>query len=465
MREFILLLLLALTATACWGQAGLSVQDSAGQNPLLGSAPAGVVSPEPLKLSLLDALDRGLKYNLGAILAEQGTTLAAGQRIRELSKLLPNLEGHLSDAGTQINLKAYGFPVVPGQAYIYGPFNLTDMRAAVTSDVLDFNQLNKYRAARDNERAAQFSYRNTRNLVVLAVGYQYLLTLADASRVESAEAQVATAQALYQQAVDEHQAGVVPNIDVLRAQVELQSQQQRLLVVQNEYAKQLLAVTRVIGLPSGQKIELTDKLPPPAPIAGNLEEDLKTAYENRADFKQAQALLDAAEHERRAAIDERLPSISFAGDFGVIGPSPTQNHETFTAGAMVRVPVFDSGRIRGDVMQAEAQLKRAQAQLEDLRGRIEYEVRTSLLDVDAATKQLTVATSNLELAREQVQQSRDRFKAGVTDNLEVVQAQEARAAAEENYIAALFAHNFAKLELARALGIAEDATRKFLGGK
>jgi len=441
------------------------VQESAGENPLLGSVPQGAVTAEPLKLSMLDAIQRGLKYNLGTILAEQGSAFAAGQRYRALSALLPNLEGHFADSSQQINLKAYGFPVLPGQQYVYGPFSVTDIRATVNSNVLNLNELNRYRAARDNERAAQFSYRNTRDLVVLAVGYQYLLALADASRVESAEAQVATADALYKQAVDHHQAGLVPNIDVLRAQVELQAQQQRLLVLQNDYAKQLLAVTRVIGLPSGQKIELTDRIPPPAPIVGNFDDDLKTAYENRSDFKQAQAVLAAAEHTRSAALAEHLPSLSFAGDYGVIGPSPTQNHETFSAAAVVRVPIFEGGRIKGDVMQADAQLKRAQAQLDDLRGRIEYEIRTSLLDVDAATKQLVVASSNLELAREQVRQSRDRFKAGVTDNLEVVQAQEAQAAAEENYIAALFAHNFAKLALARAMGIAESVTKTFLGGR
>ncbi|HEX8924328.1 MAG TPA: TolC family protein [Terriglobales bacterium] len=445
---------------------GLSVQDlSGGQNPLLGSVPQGQVSAEPVKLTILDALDRGLKYNLGIILTQQGTNTAAADRLRALSNLLPQVNGHLADSSQQINLEAYGFPVAPGQPYIFGPFNVTDIRATVASNVINFNALNRYRASQDDLRASRFNLRNTRDLVVLAVGYQYLTALADAARVDAAQAQFTTAEALYKQAVDLHNAGMVPNIDELRAQVEMQAQQQRLLVVQNEYAKQLLAVGRVIGLPSGQAIVLTDKIPAPQPIETPLDLDIKNALDTRFDYKQALSSLDAAEHRVKAAKAERLPTLGFQGDFGTIGSSPVRNHETFSAAAAIQFPIFEGGRITGDIQAAEATAARARAQVDDLRARIEYEVRTAYLDVDAATKQLNVATSNLDLAKQQVAQSRDRFAAGVTNNLEVVQAQEAQAAAEESYISSLFAHNFSKLSLARAIGIAEDATRKFLGGK
>jgi len=454
----------AMAQTA--GSAALSVQElGAEQNPVLGSVPQGTVSAEPVKLTILDALDRGLKYNLGIILSNQVTRSAEAERVRSLSNLLPHLNGHLADSSNQINLQAFGFPIAPGQQYIYGPFNVTDVRATLSSSVVDINALQKYRASQADLRATEFSYRNARDIVVLSVGFQYLTALADAARVEAAQAQFTTAETLYKQAVDLHNAGIVPNIDVLRAQVEMQAQQQHLLVVQNDYNKQLLAVARVIGLPAGQSIVLTDKIPAPQPIQTPLDLDIKNALESRNDYKQLLENLDAAERRLKAAQAERLPSLVFNGDYGTLGSSPTRNHATYTAEAAIQVPIFEGGRIKGDIQAAEAALTRTRAQVDDLRARIEYEVRTAYFDVDAATKQLNVAVGNLELARQTVAQSRDRFAAGVTNNVEVVQAQEAQATAEENYISSLFSHNFSKLSLARAIGIAEDATRRFLGGK
>jgi outer membrane protein TolC len=168
---------------------------------------------------------------------------------------------------------------------------------------------------------------------------------------------------------------------------------------------------------------------------------------------------------KRAAQGERLPAVGISGNYAVTGNTPGTSHGTFTAGGALEIPVFQGGKVRGDVLQADARLQRTHAELEDLRSRVEYEVRTAFLDVNAASKQLEVATSALGLARMQVEQSRDRFTHGVTNNVEIIQAQQAQATAEENYIAGLFAHNYAKLALARALGIAEEATKKFLGGK
>jgi len=443
-----------------------SVEDpSAVHDPLLGSVPSGRASSEPMRLTILDALDRGLKYNLGIVLSQQGSTAAAAQRYRALSALLPNVNAHLADSYQQASLISYGLPLSPGENPILGPFSLTDMRAALNVNIFDFSAFNNYRSAKENVRAAKFSYQNTRDLVVLVVGYQYLSALADQSRVEAAQAQFNTAETLYKQALDLHNAGMVPGIDVLRAQVEMQSQQQRLLERRNEYDKQLISVGRVLGLPGGQAIILADKIPPPAPLPHTMQEDIERARENRSDYKQVQAALEAALHARRAAVSERLPSASFSGDYGTIGSSPVKNHETFTVAASVHIPVFEGGRIKGDIMQADAELERSRAQFLDLGERIDYEVRVAFLDYESATQQLEVATSNLDLARQQVAQSRDRFAAGVTNNVEVVQAQEAQATAEENYISSLFSHDFSKLSLARAVGIAEDATRKFLGGK
>lgn len=438
-------------------------QLSAGQTPLAGSR-AVPLQPGTISLTLLNAIDRGLKYNLGIILSEQGNRSARAARIRALSEMLPHIHARAGESVQQINLAAYGIPLAPGQASIIGPFSIFDTRAQATES-LGFNSLYKERAARENVEAARYSYQNTRDLIVLVVGSSYLQALADSSRVDSVTAQVQTAQALYDQAVNLKNAGMTAGIDVLRAQVELQAQQQRLLVTKNDYDKQLLTLARTIGLPMGQNFQLTDTMPKSEPVPITFEDALKRAYEKRSDYQQAQAQLRAAELQVKAAKAERYPELGLNGDYGVLGKTPGNSHGTFTAAAGITIPIFEGRKIEADVIQADTVLQQRQADLDDLRQRIEYEVRTAFLDVNAATAQLQVATSALDLARQQVSQSQDRFRAGVTNTVEVVQAQEQRATAEENYINSLYAHNVAKLNLARALGVAEDATKRFLGGQ
>ena len=455
----------AAAPTSSMSAAQAMQQLSTSDNPLLGSISSGKVDPNPVSLTLLDAIDRGLKYNLGLVLSQQGNNSAAAQRTLALSKLLPNVDARIADSSQQINLAAYGFPIAPGQNPIIGPFNVFDLRAAVTQNVFDLSNINRLRAADANVAAAKFSYQNTRDLVVLAVGATYLQALANQSRVEAAQAEFETAEATYKQAVDQKKAGVVAGIDVLRAQVDMQARQQRVLVAQNDFDKQMLQVARVIGLPPGQKFILADKIPAPAPLEITLDMALQRAFDSRSDYKQAEAMMRSAERAKAAAQAEHLPTVGFQGDFGTIGQSPTSNHETYTAAVAAKIPIFDGGRIKADVQQADALLSQRRSQYEDLRGRIEFEVRSAFLDYEAATKQLQVATSALDLSRQQLQQARDRFASGVTNNLEVVQAQEAEATAEENYISSLFGHNFSKLAVARAIGVAEDATKRFLGGK
>jgi len=283
--------------------------------------------------------------------------------------------------------------------------------------------------------------------------------------VDAATAELKTAQAIYDQAVDLKKAGVVPGVDVLRAQVELQAQRQRLLYVQNEFQKQKLNLARAIGLPAGQEFSLADQIPyAPAP-ALTLEEALDRAHRSRADYRSAVALVRAAESNKKAAQSERLPALRFNADFGDIGLAPGNSHETFTVAANMRVTIFQGGLVRGKVLEADALLRKRQAELEDLRSRIDYEVRTGFMDVKSSGEQVQVATSAVALAQEQVKESQDRFAAGVANSLEVVQTQEALATADENYISSLFTFNFAKASLARAMGVAEEVAKQFLGGR
>lgn len=440
------------------------ITGSGAQNPFLGSTPQRAV-PGVLALSLQDALQRGLRYNLGLLLSNQSQRQAEGARLSERSRLLPNVTAGTSYLAEQVNLATFGIPPIPSVPPIVGPFEVFDVRGFATQRILDFHSLNTLRARTDAARAARYSYQDARDTVVLVVGGSYMQAVASAARIDTVRAELQTATALYQQSTDMKNAGLAAAIDVLRSQVEMQAQQQRLLAVQNDFEKQKLALARTIGLPAEQAFTLTDTMPfTPAP-ALTLQQAIEEAFRSRADYRSAQSLLRAAEMSKKAADDERLPSLTLAGDYGDIGNRPTSSHGTFTAEAALKIPIFQGGKVHADQLQADARLQQRRAELEDLRGRIEYEVRTAFLDLKTAADQVSVAKSSVDLATQQLGQARDRFAAGVTDTIEVVQAQEALAAANENYISALFAHNVAKLSLVRALGVAEEASRQFLGGK
>ena len=452
-----------------WGSAGgagsVGAADSA-QNPYLGGKPSGVVAPGAIDLSLPEALDRGLKQNLGLLLTEQGGEQARAARLRSLAELLPSVNAQFARSEEQLNLLALGVPrsfFPAGASTIAGPFGLFDARAIYAQNI-SLRAIQALRASAESFRASQASLRDARDLVVLFVGGGYIQALAAESRIDAIKAQLATAENLYRQAEDMKAAGTVPAIDVLRAQVEMQVQQQRLVAAQNDFDKAKLQLARAIGLPQGQAYRLTTEAPyqPVPPLT--LEQALEQAFKNRADYQSALAQQRAADLTRSAAGAERLPSLQMSVDYGALGLKATQAHGTFTATAGVQIPIFDSGRIRSDKMAADALLRQRQDQTADARARVEYDVRSAFLDLVSAGQQVEVARSSVGLAGEQLTQARDRFSAGVTNNMEVIQAQESLAVANENYIGSLLAHNLAKLALARALGGAESSVKNFLGG-
>jgi outer membrane protein TolC len=430
-----------------------------------GSVPTGTPSSTPLALTLGDALDRGLKTNLGLLVSASTSESVRGQRLRALSALMPQVNGQVSETVEQLNLKTLGFIFsIPGVALpsIVGPFQYTDLRAYASITVFDYNKWKNYRSSQESLRAAQLSYRDARDLVVQAVANAYLQVTADASRAEAIRAQVATDQALYDRAVDQKKAGTSPGIDVLRSQVELKTQQQRLLAQDNQLAKDKLSLGRVIGLPAGQDFNIAEA-EPYAPLTSMTEEQaLRTALDQRADYQSSKAQVRAAEETVRATRAERYPTVGVTGDYGDVGPTIGNSHGTFTFVAALKFNIFDGGRISADEIQAKAALKQRQDELADLGGQIDYQVRAAFLDIQSAADQVAVAQSNLELANETLEQARDRFTAGVTDNIEVVQAQQSVASANDNLISALYAHNLAKVALARALGGAEQGIRKLM---
>ena len=429
------------------------------QGPYTAGVMRGTATSEVLQLSLTDAIGRGLKNNLGGILSEQGQRGSQAARIRALAELLPTLSVRALASEQQINLAAFGFSNFPGIAPIVGPFGLVDLRAYLSQRLLDFHAIRGVQASRESLGAAQNDVQDARDTVVLAVGALYLQTLAGESRVDAARAQVQTAQAVYDQSADLKKSGVIPAIDLLRAEVQFEAERQRLLSAENDFEKMKLGLEQAIGLPLAQRIALTDKLSPESLPQVPFDQVLSNAFENRADYRALQARVRAAEFARRAAAAERYPTVSAAVDYGTIGQSPAQNHGTMTAGLAINVPVFDGRRTEASVLQADAELRMRSAQRDALRGRIEYEIRTVFLDLKSALDQVTMARHALDLADAQVTQAQDRFKAGVSGSLEVVQAQQAHATASDNYIASLFAYNLAKGMLARSAGQAE----KFFG--
>jgi len=401
-----------------------------------------------------------------------------------------------------LNLEAFGFPA-PNP--IVGPFNVFDARVGLSQPVIDLAALNESRAADARVKAEKYGVRTARDLVVLVTVNLYLEALATSSRVDMTRAQQDTADALYKQAQDLKAAGLVAGIDVLRSQVQQQTQRQRLIAAENDFEKSKLQLARAIGLPIGQPIVLVDKIPyAPLPVppveqvlaralegrsdylaaksrldearaaataakdallpVPPLEQVLARALEGRSDYLAAKSRLDEARAAATAAKDALLPSLHVDADYGTIGQTFATAHPTYTMAANVRIPIFDAGRTTARRIEASSLVRQREAELADLQSRVEFDVRSAVLDLRAAEQQLQVAQTNVQLANDELTQARDRFAAGVANNLEVTQAQESVATASENYIAALYSHNLAKASLARSLGIAESAVMSYLGG-
>jgi outer membrane protein TolC len=455
------------TTTPSASTPGQAIPGTGGVSPFAGSVPGKLV-PGVMPLSLRDAIERGLKQNLGLLLSNADIRSARGQRWEQLSALLPHVTAAPYAEVSQINLQELGLGSfnIPGVNFpTTVRFSYFDARVSVDQSLFDWKLINNERAARQNLKSAQYTYKDARDLVVLAVGYTYLQAIADEARIQTSEAQVKTAQALYDQASDQVTAGTSPAIDGLRAKVELQTRQQQLIQAKNNFAIQKLTVARVIGLAAGQEFEFTDKSPY-QPFEGiAVDEALKRAYASRSDYQAAMTDMRAAEYSRKAAVAGYLPSLSFTADYGAGGPHPSTAAQVFDVRGTLAIPIFQGGSVHGDVLQADARLEQSRERLDNLRAQIDSDVRSALLNLQSSADQVNVARSNIALAEETLVQSRDRFTAGVTDTVEVVQSQELVASAHEQYISSLYSYNFAKISLARALGVAEESVKEYFKEK
>lgn len=476
-------LYLALLAAPLYGQSGLAASsrgavsygapavsapdtsDLQMQNPYLGGIPTGKASQTALSLSLEDAVARGLRQNLGGLLSSDAVSGAQGERWRALSALLPNLTTRTSFGVRQIDLKADIGLDIPGVPHVIGPFGVFDTRAYLDQSVFSWQSIESTRSSAAQVRSARYSYKNARELIVVVVVSNYLLVIADQSQVESALSQRDTAKAIFDQTTDQEKAGLAAAVDVLRSNVELQSREQRLIVARNNLAKQKRVLARAIGLPAGQIFDITTEVAYQPLMTSTLDDALQRAFSSRADYKSVTEQVRSADLQKKAASADRYPTLSALVDYGSTGTNAASNHGTVDAAAELRLPIFQGGRVHGDNLVANSLVARARQRLEDLRASIDQEVRNVFLDLQDTAQEVSVESNAVQLATQTLQQSRDRFASGVTDNIEVVQAQESLADANDAYIASLYRYNIAKISMARAIGVAESSYALYLKGK
>lgn len=430
--------------------------------PFSGSTPNGKDSGTVLTLTLENALSRGLRSNLGVIDQASSVLQARGQRAVARSELLPAVNTVVSEALERINLRTQGVEsnMFPETA----KFNFYDARAArVQQAVFDLVRIENLHSASDNLKANLKLIRNARDLIVLAVAGTYVQAIATRARVSAAEAQVETSRAIYRQAADRRSLGLAARLDVNRAQVQLQTEEQRLRSLQADLETQYLHLARIIGLPLGQTFTVAEAYDFSPLTDFTLAGALERAFKNRPDLEAGDAGVRAAEAAVKAAHAERVPTLMVNADFGAAGLTPTHDSAgVYNVSGTLTIPLYEGGRIRGDIQQATAALRQRKAELEDLRGQVDEDVRQSFINLNSAADQVAVARSNVDLAHDTLTQSRDRFVVGVTDTVEVVQAEQAVVQADNDYITAVFEHNLAKVSLARAMGNAEQTIPLFL---
>ncbi len=417
------------------------------------AAAQSAAQPDTVTLTLPNAIERALQHNVRVLTSELQVAGAQGARWRALAGLLPAIDARAVGTRQTTNLAAFGFDtsLFPGIPEVVGPFNVFDARVLVSQPVLDLSALHDVRRSAHALAAARFDQKDVRDFVTLAATNIYLQAIASARRIETARAQVQTAESLLKLANELHDAGVTPGIDAVRARTQLGVQRQLLIAAESGLAKQKLQLARVVGLPAATPIELTDHDVAIAAPAGTVEEVVQRAKASRADYQALLARVRAAEEERRAADAEALPSLHANVDIGAIGSTPGNARRTYAMSGAVRVPLFSATRkARG--IEAAAALREREAEAAELGQQVETDVRAAYLDVEAAEQQLAVARERVSLANQELSLARTRFSAGVAGNLEVIQAQNGIAAATENEIASLYSLNAARASLLRMAG-------------
>ncbi len=474
---FVFLILCGAALGVLSGMSAHAQNPTSAANPFWGSVTAQPVTGEPLKLSLDGAVERGLKNNLGLKEAENAQKVLQGEKNEAMQLFLPAIT-LTGDTGYYMHdLAALGFspkvigefaPFFPGGKVPVGLSLIT--RDDLTEGQLHYSQIlfsgpviQGWKAVGAAERSSYFAKMSARGEVVQQVATAYLRAVADESEVENAKALVAQAQVLEEHAHAARQAGTAANLDELRARVELEAQQEALIAAQNQQAKDLILLKREIGVDPGQAVDLTDPAPYSELAAQTPEEVRALAYKDRQDYQNLEN--QAMEYKALHAVyrSERLPTLSFYSQYGTSTVNGAGTRGNFIAMGMLNLPIFREAKLRGDGDVAKAQMQAVNAQLDDLRGRIDEQVRAALLDVSANQQLVEVARSNVDLATRALSDETDRVNAGVDDNLPLVTAQAALATAESTLVENLYRYNVSKIGLARAAGVLEQQYRVYLG--
>jgi outer membrane protein len=430
-------------------------QVSGKQNPLPGNAPSGV-----MRLTLDQAVSLALKQNPTAQMA----ILTAAESVQDKNvaraALLPQANLSVTDTVERINLQAFLGARIPGFPEHAGPFQVFSAGPAFSAPVFDLTLFRRYQAARETANASKADSLSTREQVILLVVSQYIGTLRAVANVEASESRVELAQALYDQAADVQKEGVGTGIDTLRANVELQNEKQRLLEAEADRDTSLFGLSRLLNLDPRQAIELGDSLsffdtPQPEVVSS-----IDSALAERQEWKALEEQLKSAGLEKKASSESRLPKVDFTGNWAYLGGSSTTGIPTYNYEAAVSVPLFTGGRIHAEIVRADLEIQKLQQQEADLRNQIALDVKTALINLDSARNQVAVANLGVQLSKEEVDQARDRFKAGVANNIEVIQAQDSLARANDNQIAALYRFNQARADYARSIGQMEKVYSK-----
>jgi len=434
------------------------------QNPFLGSIPIRPLTPGTYNLSLTEAVALALKANLGHVEAEQEHTETKAARLRALSRILPQISVDSTETYRNLVADSLGVPKL-GLPNTISAFNYQTAHINYEQHVVDLPAMHELKAANNELQASGAAELDARNVVVLAAVSSYLLAAASQTRLRTAEAQLTTAESVNSLLTNRVQHELSPKIDSTRTQVSLLSAELRVKIARTTLAKDKLALTRIIGLPVEQEFTLADKLDfHPSPLASE-DELTKVAEDNRQDIRAARARVAAAQQTEKAASSERLPSLDVRASAGETAFTYGSAHPDYDVEGRISIPIFTGFRIKSQIDEKRALLARRNAELEDVNERAKYEIRIALLDVDAAQTSVQVSNKNRELAIEGLAQALRRFDAEVSNVVELLQAQQALAEAEDNCVASLYSHQLAKLFLIRAMGTAEHDYISYIGAK
>lgn len=429
----------------------------------------------PIPLSLDDAIALALQRNVRLRYEKANQRLVHGYTGQIYNAIIPNMNFRAASSAQEINLVGLGFkpqslgPLLaqfglsPSAFPTLVKVNTTTVQLSLDQVLFNVPDFELLKAVKPEERSVAYTVDDTDEQIVQAVVAAYLRVLADQATLTNTIAQENAAQHVYSQAVQRDQAGVGIRLDVLRAQVEFQQRQQQHVSADAQIDKDGIQLNRIMGLPAGQQLDLTDETPFAELTDLDLDQAKQTAYTHRPDLLSLEQAETVAVREWKAVKYQRLPTLAVNGFYGILGQDAGPYHGVFTAEGSLKFPIFREAAQRGEEESAGAQLLTIREQESNLKGTIEAQIRTSLLDVQSAGQLVNVARSSVELAEQELADARDRFTAGVTDDLEVVDAQATVTNAQAQLVSALYQYNLAKVSLARSTGVLQARYRAFLG--